>query len=407
MLEKPESLASPDLGAVRSSKAHRLTHIKPGFYHPADASAVCAGLALDWPASWWDCSGASGPPCVAHMRWWTTRGPRASDQDREQREILQVCAQTWRRRVLHVWDRGYAGSRLAGSRARLSAPVRRPLAQTLPSPQRTQRRGARSRLARRARAARLGVPLCSGTRGATSSVARASSPSPCGGGMTTCATQPLWLVVARRGQGQEPWYLLTSEPVTTAEQRVAHRLRLRAPLADRALAWRYGKSELALESPRVWQLGAAAKNSCSSPLSPTPSCCPCSATSRRPSGNGCCAIGVTARGSGAEKPQLRSTACARRSAVSGWRTARFRRRPSLKIRDDSCIYQSGYVRAYSGGARAYACCITSAIVTMRPSWALRSAAMTTARLRTAKAASISTGSPVRIAFAKSSISSRR
>ncbi len=45
------------------------------------------------------------------MRWWTTRGPRTSDQDREQREILQVCAQTWRRRVLHVWDRGYAGHR--------------------------------------------------------------------------------------------------------------------------------------------------------------------------------------------------------------------------------------------------------------------------------------------------------
>src|SRR5690348_910005 len=34
VLEKPESLASPDLGSVRSSKAQRLMPIKPGFYHP-------------------------------------------------------------------------------------------------------------------------------------------------------------------------------------------------------------------------------------------------------------------------------------------------------------------------------------------------------------------------------------
>jgi hypothetical protein len=29
--------------------------------------------------------------------------------------------------------------------------------------------------------------------------------------------QPLWLVVARRGQGQEPWYLLTNEPIRSIE----------------------------------------------------------------------------------------------------------------------------------------------------------------------------------------------
>jgi hypothetical protein len=34
VLEKPESLASPDLGSVRSSKAGRLTRIKPGYYTP-------------------------------------------------------------------------------------------------------------------------------------------------------------------------------------------------------------------------------------------------------------------------------------------------------------------------------------------------------------------------------------
>jgi hypothetical protein len=63
--------------------------------------------------------------------------------------------------------------------------------------------------------------------------------------------QPLWLVVARRGQGQEPWYLLTTEPVTTAEQ-AWHIVYAYARRWQIEWAWRYGKSELALESPRVW-----------------------------------------------------------------------------------------------------------------------------------------------------------
>jgi hypothetical protein len=43
-LQKPESRASPELGSVRSSKAHRLTCSKPGFYpRPADRSSSPAG----------------------------------------------------------------------------------------------------------------------------------------------------------------------------------------------------------------------------------------------------------------------------------------------------------------------------------------------------------------------------
>lgn len=30
--------------------------------------------------------------------------------------------------------------------------------------------------------------------------------------------QPLWLVVARRGKGQEPWYLLTNQPIRNAQE---------------------------------------------------------------------------------------------------------------------------------------------------------------------------------------------
>jgi len=63
--------------------------------------------------------------------------------------------------------------------------------------------------------------------------------------------QPLWLVVARPGGHYEPWYLLTSDPIRTSEDAwgvvlgYGRRWQIEC-------AWRYSKSELAMESPRVW-----------------------------------------------------------------------------------------------------------------------------------------------------------
>src|SRR6185436_12355971 len=61
---------------------------------------------------------------------------------------------------------------------------------------------------------------------------------------------PLWLVISRR-KGKEPWYLLTNEPSETAAlawavvQAYARRWQIE-------VTFRYNKSELALESPRLW-----------------------------------------------------------------------------------------------------------------------------------------------------------
>lgn len=249
VLEKPESLASPDLGSVRSSKARRLTHIKPGFYHPPSRPLFVPG----WR---WiglllvGLSTSSGPPSVAEMRWWTTRGPHASDQRTEDADILQVCAQTWRRRVLHVWDRGYAG------RAWLDLALAFPLRFVVRWPKRYHLQSRRSgvdpvpawRVAQGLRAweyrmlwdARRHVERRTGVLAI-----------PVWQRNDHLRAQPLWLVVARRGNGQEPWYLLTTEPVTTAEDawRIVYAYARRWQIE---LCWRYGKSELAMESPRVW-----------------------------------------------------------------------------------------------------------------------------------------------------------
>jgi len=55
-------------------------------------------------------SGLGGVPTLAAMRWWTNRGALCSDKRTEEAGLLRQCAQQWSRQVVHVWDRGFAGA---------------------------------------------------------------------------------------------------------------------------------------------------------------------------------------------------------------------------------------------------------------------------------------------------------
>ena len=63
--------------------------------------------------------------------------------------------------------------------------------------------------------------------------------------------QALWLVVSRLGKGKEPWYLLTNQPCQESDQlwsvvlAYARRWQIES-------CWRFSKSELAIQSPRLW-----------------------------------------------------------------------------------------------------------------------------------------------------------
>jgi hypothetical protein len=64
--------------------------------------------------------------------------------------------------------------------------------------------------------------------------------------------QPLWLVVARPGRsGQSLWYLLTNEPIDSLEAawRIVFAYARRWQIE---MAFRFSKSDRALESPRLW-----------------------------------------------------------------------------------------------------------------------------------------------------------
>lgn len=106
-IEKPESLKAEGLCPVRSSKARRLKRIKPGFFNPPGGRPICV------PGFHWLqllVTGLEGPLTLAHLGWWTTRGPRAVDRRTVELRVLQYVAALWGCCVLHIFDQGFAGS---------------------------------------------------------------------------------------------------------------------------------------------------------------------------------------------------------------------------------------------------------------------------------------------------------
>lgn len=242
VLEKSETVKHPDLCAVRSSKARRLKRIRPGFFNPPGGRPICVP-GLNWLGLL--ILGRSGAPTVAAMRWWTKRGERTSDQQTELRSLLRQSVTAWGRTVLHIWDREFASAAWVcqmidtNSRFVLRWKKRNKLLDGWGEVRKAWEitRGKRSWEYRYVRDSHTGEQHKVGV--VASCVTHPAHP------------QPLWLVVARPGRHLEPWYLLTSEPIRSVEEAWAvvfaygRRWQIEC-------AWRYSKSELAMESPRVW-----------------------------------------------------------------------------------------------------------------------------------------------------------
>ena len=242
VLEKSESIAIEGLSAVRSSKARRLKRIKPGFYNPPGGPPVFV------PGMHWLTvlvMGIQGAPTLAAMRWWSQRGALATERRTVEEEMLKQSWSAWGRQVVHVFDRGYAGGPWLAQMTHY--PVRFLLRwQTgykLVGPDGRNRkpweitRGKRSmgyRLiwdSRRNCQRKTGIYYCQ--------VSHPEYPA------------TLWLLVSRPGKGRTPWYLLTNEPITTADD--AWRLVLAyARRWQIEMTYRFAKCELAMESPRLW-----------------------------------------------------------------------------------------------------------------------------------------------------------
>jgi hypothetical protein len=256
ILEKPESQKAEGLCPVRSSKAARLARRRKGFSGPPPSRPIYV------PGVRWLCLlllGEQGPPVVAAMEWWSSRRETApapappppgaaappSPTHQVRVALLQHCLARLGRHGCHVFDRGFAGGPFLGEllARELSFVLRWPKGYHLVDPAGEKRaagaivRGQRSwehrwlKDSRRGELRKVGVLAVPVTH-------------------PDDAT-PLWLVVARGIKKDQPWYLLTSEPVRDAEtawrivKRYARRWRIE-------LTFRYTKSELAMESPRLW-----------------------------------------------------------------------------------------------------------------------------------------------------------
>jgi hypothetical protein len=254
--EKPESLHAQGLGPVRSSKAKRLSRIKPGYYRKPSAPVFVPGFG-------WLCLlliGRSGPPTVAGMEWWTTRETEGGPEPQNGRTLRSgwLCAlsHAWGRRVVHVFDRGYAGA--PWLKELLERDVRFvqrwPKRYHLVDGEGQEKKAWEISRGKRAWGHRyLRDPRRNEEMKVSVLAFRVSHPQQHRAVKGILLPEaPLWLVVARTSRkGQEPWYLLTNEPVETEEDAwkvvLAYARRWQIEMT-----FRFHKSELALESPRVY-----------------------------------------------------------------------------------------------------------------------------------------------------------
>lgn len=241
VLEKPESLQAEGLCAVRSTKAVRLKRIKPGYFNPPTGRPIFVP-GFNWLQLL--VTGLQGTPILAHLCWWTTRGEQASPKRVEEGKILRKVARLWGRKVIHIWDRGFAGSpwttRALDSHLRFI--LRWNKSYHLLGPDGRKQEGWKISRGKRSWEYRLiwdARRRCQRKTGVIAFPVHLPDDD-----------RLLFLVVSRPGYGRKPWYLITTETIYTPEQAwqiifaYARRWQIEMSL-------RFTKSELAFESPRL------------------------------------------------------------------------------------------------------------------------------------------------------------
>jgi hypothetical protein len=241
VLEKSESLKAEGLCAVRSTKAARLKRIKPGYFNPPGGRPIFVP-GFNWLQLL--VTGLQGTPVLAHLCWWTTRGEKARQKREEEGKILRNVARRWGRQVIHIWDRGFAGSpwTTLALDQRLRFIVRWNTRYHLGGPTGRKQEGWKIARGKRSWQYRMiwdARRRCQRKTGIIAFPVHLPEDD-----------RPLFLVVSRPGYGRKPWYLLTTEPISTPQQAwqivfaYARRWQIEMSL-------RFTKSELAFESPRL------------------------------------------------------------------------------------------------------------------------------------------------------------
>lgn len=241
VLEKPESSKLEGLCPVVSSKAKRLTRNRKGlvFNFPPKKAITVTGM--QWTGVL--IAGMEGIPKVAIMSWWTTKGEYAKKLREAEEEILRKCVRKWGNILLYVFDRGYASGpwlRLLQS-LQVHFVIRWKKGHFF-----FDAKGDEKKLWQIGQ----GKKYCAHTQIRDS---HTGEKMPCDSWWT-----PVWhaayhyqLYVVKVRVRKKVWYLITNEPVKTEKQawEIVFAYRRRWQIET---SFRYGKCELAMESPRVW-----------------------------------------------------------------------------------------------------------------------------------------------------------
>jgi hypothetical protein len=249
VIEKPESLKAEGLCAVRSSKAARLKRIKPGYFNPPGGRPIFVP-GMNWLQV--IVAGPRGTPTLAHLRWWTTRGERESDKRSQEHQVLQRVARKWGADVIHIWDRGFAGSPWTTLALQYSVRfiLRWKKDYQLVGPDGQEKKAWQITRGKRSWEYREVYDCKHRCYRKTGIIAVPV--------FLPNHSFPLWLVVSRPGPGRTPWYLLTTEPIQSSEDawRIVFAYARRWQIE---MSIRFTKSEMAFECPRLFRWEARLK----------------------------------------------------------------------------------------------------------------------------------------------------
>lgn len=240
VLEKPESEKLEGLSPVVSSKAKRLRKSRKGVVSKVQGGKPITGAGMHWIGA--VITGMDGLAFVAIMDWWTTKGKYATKQRNQEALLRSLRIGKGGQLGIHVFDRGYAsGPWLEVLQAGEAIFVIR----WIKTHMFLDGHGVEKKLWEIGRGKRYPFHKVI---------------SDMSGQKFSC---DLWWAVVRHASyasqlyyvkvrvGKSVWRLITNEPVLTEEQawRVFFPYRRRWKIE---MSFRYGKSELAMESPRLW-----------------------------------------------------------------------------------------------------------------------------------------------------------
>lgn len=104
VIEKPESEKSEGICAVKSAKAARLKKSRKGAFNRLGGKPIVV-MGIEWIGG--ILVGMRGKPTLVDMKFWSRKGANASNQKREEEQLLKKMAVKWGKAVIHIFDRGY------------------------------------------------------------------------------------------------------------------------------------------------------------------------------------------------------------------------------------------------------------------------------------------------------------